>query len=277
MWLYFNKKGQLIKSLEHGEMARAGTTAFSIFAVFEDIDSSLGNVIATIKLFKPDLRRTSYPILVMPAKPQEFVLDNASGETASNVAPFQNGITYQGFYFDFSDFNDSQDTEVLLDTDGLWNAVITLIANQKSLNVKGVASFNVGYGEVDQDGTEIDIDVVLSQIMGELATKLNIDRGIYTYDATTDTLDLTKFEEGQLFIEKNEHKAYILEDGELVEFPFGGDIVLDTEPDVASTNGITNSAITTYVNDKSANTLEASWTKAELGLASNDDINNLFN
>ena len=41
MWLYFNSNGQLLTILEHGSPARVGTTAFQIFAVFENITDDM--------------------------------------------------------------------------------------------------------------------------------------------------------------------------------------------------------------------------------------------
>lgn len=210
MWLYFNKQGQLITSLEHGEIARAGTTQFSIFAVFEGLDSSIPNIKAAIKLFKPDLYGSSYPVLIMDAAVKEFVLQ--TGEDANSVLPFKTSDSpYHGFYFDFANFNTSQDTEVLLDTDGLWTAVITLVSGDRTLNVQGVATFNVAQGIVSQDGTDIDIDTVLLQILQEVAKKLDIDSGIVVIQNTDIAPEnLAEFENGQLFFSRDDKKLFEL-------------------------------------------------------------------
>jgi hypothetical protein len=211
MWLYFNKQGQLITSLEHGEPARAGTTAFSIYAVFEDVDSSVFDGYATIKLFKPDLHCSSYPILLMKPEVKEFVLQ--SRETNDNVLPFkQTDSPYRGFCFDFADFNSTQDTEVLLDTSGLWKAVIVLIGN--NLNVQGVATFNVQDGVVSQDGANVNIDLILFEVLSEIHNKLNINKGVYVINEDIEDIPedtLAWFEDGQLFFNKYDLKMYELE------------------------------------------------------------------
>lgn len=211
MWLYFNKQGQLITSLEHGEPARAGTTAFSIYAVFEDVDSSVFDGYATIKLFKPDLHGSSYPILLMKPEVKDFVLQ--SGEKNDNVLPFkQTDSPYRGFCFDFADFNSTQDKEVLLDTGGLWKAVIVLIGN--NLNVQGVATFNVQDGVVSQDGANVNIDLILFEILSEMRNKLNINKGVYVIDEDIEDIPedtLAGFEDGQLFFNKYDLKMYELE------------------------------------------------------------------
>ena len=170
MWLYFNKKGQLLEALEHGTPARSGATNFEIFAVFEgvDIDASYSN--ATIKLRKPDLDGSEYPFLLMEQKRFKYV--PKSNNEHSNY--FINNQFYNGYYFDFGGFNDSQETEVLLDTPGLWEAVIVLVGATRKLNVQGVATFNVEDEGYSQDATELSIDSLLNNIAAQMATKLNI-------------------------------------------------------------------------------------------------------
>lgn len=218
MWLYFNEKGQLLVSLEHGNPARAGTTDFKIFAYFKDVDVSTSFSNATIKLRKPDLTGSGYPTLLMERSVQVFHL--MSGETANSVSPFKDGDTYIGYLFDFSNFNTTEDEEVLLDTPGLWEATITLIGANRSLNVQGMATFNVQRGTTSDDETEIDIDTVLNRIYEELATKLNIASDFYvrvlSYEnnkwymggAELETLTNDKFNVGDVVFEKVNKRFY---------------------------------------------------------------------
>lgn len=174
MWLYFNNKGQLLEILEHGTSARAGTTSFEIFAFFEGIyiSGATSYPDATIKLRKPDLTRSEYPLLLMQSSiTKTFTL--AAGESATK---FQNNTSYTGYYFNFADFNDEQDTEILLDTPGLWEAIITLVSStDRSLNTQGVATFNVANGSTTGDVTEMSIDYVLIPVYTQLNNKLNKD------------------------------------------------------------------------------------------------------
>ena len=171
MWLYFNRSGQILTTLEHGEMARVGTTKFSIFAVFEGInEDNIGAYDATIKLRKPDLTGSTYPLLLMQTASSTF--NKLSGET--DTGNFQNGTTYYGFLFNFGDFNSSESDEVLLDTDGLWEAVITLIRGD--LNVQGTATFEVA-GTGTETSTVISYDIITNQLLqaiNERALKTNV-------------------------------------------------------------------------------------------------------
>lgn len=176
MWIYFNKKGQVLEILEHGSPAVSGTTNFEIFAFFEDVDVSLLYTNATIKLKKPDLTGSQYPLLLMKPTEKEFVLDEEHDEH-SNF--FEDGEIYKGYYFDFADFNTTQDTEVLLDTPGLWQAVVSLMGNNRRAAVQGVATFYVLDGLVSQDGAQASIDTILNQIFVELSTKLNVKSDAY--------------------------------------------------------------------------------------------------
>ena len=172
MWLYFNKNGQLIESIEYGSQARSGTTDFEIFAVFQgvNIDTTYSN--ATIKLKKPDLDGSEYPLLLMEQKVKVF--DHPS----TNY--FVSGQSYHGYYFDFADFNSAQDNEVLLDTPGLWKAVITLIGANRELNVQGSASFYVMKGSSSsQDPTEVSMDAILNNVYSRMGTKLNVASNRY--------------------------------------------------------------------------------------------------
>ena len=176
MWLYFNKKGQILEILEHGSPAVSGTTNFEIFAFFEDVDVNLLYTTATIKLRKPDLVGSQYPLLLMQPTQKVFYLDEEHDEHSNY---FEDGEPYTGFYFDFANFNTHQDTEVLLDTPGLWQAVISLMGNNRRAAVQGVATFYVMDGLVNNDGTEASIETIFNQIFVELSTKLNVKSDAY--------------------------------------------------------------------------------------------------
>ena len=206
MWLYFNKKGQLVTSLEHGSPARVGTTDFSIFAVFEGIEdqTALESIAgATIKLKRPDLTGSEYPTLLMQMAITKFEL--TPKEKKESVKPFIPNHTYYGFFFDFGAFNSNQQEEILLDTEGLWCAIITLIA--ENYNVQGVATFNVdGVGRPDP--THIAYDTVVNQLMkeiGERALKSQVIIEIPNTEA-----DVSNYKEGQLFFCREDKKIYVL-------------------------------------------------------------------
>lgn len=164
MWLYFNKNGQLLETLEHGNLPRAGTTDFEIFAFFEGVNVLSDYTTATLKLIKPDLNETEYPNLLMSLTEKRFSkLEN------ENSNKFIDGNKYVGFYFAFSDFSDTQTIEVLLDTIGTWKAIITLFKNGKSLNVAGTATFTVASGIENEEGNTVSIDTLFNMCYSELS------------------------------------------------------------------------------------------------------------
>lgn len=167
MWLYFNSRGQLVKLVEESDApARVGTHNFQIFAVFEGLTTDTTTVeennsfkIATIKLRKPDLDGSEYPLLLMDKTTKTYV-----GQTNDK---FQYNTEYKGFLFDFGNFNTNQQDETLLDTPGLWEAIITVAGNNRSNSVQGVAKFNVEGSGGSQDGYEMTIDEVLDNLYDE--------------------------------------------------------------------------------------------------------------
>lgn len=179
MWLYFDKNGNLLEILEHGSQAYSGTTNFQIFAYFEDT-VILGNYErdgavypeASIKLYKPDLYGTSTPTILMDKKVDvPFVLQE--GEHSKY---FENGEKYTGYLLDFNTFLEGEDKNivVVLDTPGVWRAVITLISSQ-TYNVVGNVVFNVQPGINYEDDTTMPLDVVLNQVYWALSKKLGAD------------------------------------------------------------------------------------------------------
>ena len=188
MWVYFNKKGQILETVEENP-ARAGTDKFEIFAFFEGMNEDNFNTHyknATIKLRKPDYDGSEYPLLLMNKVSREFELPTSQ--------KFENGETYNGFLFDFGDFNTSQDSEILLDTPGLWEAIVTVIGESKIYDVQGLITFNVEKGISSTDGHEMSLDTVLNRIYGILndyipytGASSNVDLGNKNFAA----LDIT--------------------------------------------------------------------------------------
>ena len=247
MWLYFNNKGQLTTILEHGSPARAGTTNFSIFAVFQGINTEekLREYSATIRLRKPDLTGSEYPLLLMQLASNEFEVLTDEGETATNVSPFQNGTTYYGFLFDFGNFNTTEETEVLLDTDGLWEAVITLI-NNSGFNVQGTATFEVG-GTGTETPTEISYSIITNQLVEEI-NKRALKSSVIITTSNLSSLDLTLYEEGQLFFNELDKNIYIFSDNDLVLFANFSASIVDNALSTTSIHPVENRVITNEIN-----------------------------
>lgn len=222
MWLCFNSNGALVEpALQHGPAARAGTTNFQIFAYFQGIDLTV-NSLATIKLFKPDLTHSSYPLLAM--RRVDLKYEKKAGENSSYFAedggPHGDGI-YPGFLFDFSNFSGDQNVAILLDTPGLWEAVISLYGIDHIISVQGTSTFNVQYGNVNNDGTEISFDELMASFSSAIAGKLDIEDGIVSVDNIS-LVDTDNYSEGQMFYDKNTSSFYELTDGHMVPVSVGG-------------------------------------------------------
>ena len=215
MWLYFNNKGQLITALEHGSPARAGTTNFQIFAVFEGVNAdNISDISATIKLKKPDLTGSEYPILLMDNASADFSLIGDEVQHPDSVAPFQVGTKYYGFLFDFANFNTDQSTEILLDTPGLWEAIITLITGVGMYSVQGVATFDVG-GTGTETPTHITYEIIINQMISMLGDKVNFNQVILAVNNISEIV-VEGYEEGQMFYDKTTNIFYEIIGGELV-------------------------------------------------------------
>ena len=222
MWLYFNNKGQLITALEHGTPARAGTTNFQIFAVFEGVNvDNISDISATIKLKKPDLTGSEYPILLMDNASADFSLIGDEVQHPDSVAPFQVGAKYYGFLFDFANFNPDQTTEILLDTPGLWEAIITLITGVGMYSVQGVATFDVG-GTGTEEPTPITYEVIINQMIAMLGDKVNFNQVILAVNNISEVV-IEGYEEGQMFVDKTTGIFYKISGGELVYVADFGD------------------------------------------------------
>lgn len=175
MWLYFNQNGRLLEVSEYDGQARAGTTAFKIFAVFENIDIDTEYTQATLKLYKPDSNGGSYPIILME-KEDGVTFDGPNG------IHFVHGQSYKCYSFDFSDLQSGGSPVVLLDIPGLWYAVITL-RDARRINVVGSSSFNVQDGiSSETDETEA-FDAILDYFYRNYG-------GFVPYTGATNDLDL---------------------------------------------------------------------------------------
>lgn len=210
MWLYFNEKGQILEVLEHGAPPRTGTTEFEIFAFFEntDIDVSYSN--AALKLKKPDIEEEEYPLLLMDKVEKTFY-----PYEDENHDFFEDGKTYKGYYFDFGDFNYYQTVQGLLDTPGMWRAIVVLFGADRTINVQGAASFYVARGSLS-DATQISTDTLLNQIFLAMATKLDANSPRYlrvvsdiSNFAETGFPD-TEFNVGDVLFDKSDGSFYKL-------------------------------------------------------------------
>ena len=176
MWLYFDQNGALLKNLEHGSPARAGTDDFEIFAVFEGMENSLTYPEAIISFKKPDSAGSVYYEFPMePQKTFKFVRDShlTGEETDASVLPFRNDVYYTGFYFSFHEFLGRMRNNILLDTAGTWQATIGLVSSDDEDNVVGMATFYVQPGVIDEEGQFVELDEYIQDFLALLITKMN--------------------------------------------------------------------------------------------------------
>lgn len=208
MWLCFNQNGALVEpALQHGPAARAGTTNFQIFAYFDGVDLTSNNF-ATVKLIKPDFNDSSYPLLAMRRVVMKYEkIGNEHSEYFSpNGGPNGDGY-YPGFLFDFSNFQGDQSVAILLDTPGLWRAVITLFNVNQVMSTQGTATFNVQYGNIVNDGTEISIDELMAAYSAAISSKLDAVDGIVTVCSIA-LADVTQYQAGQVVYDKSAKVLY---------------------------------------------------------------------
>ena len=160
MILYFNKNGQLLEQLEYGSSARVGTTTFSIFAYFEDLDDYSEYNTAMISFKKPDLQGSEYPDFFMVQNTLTYdpeVQGSDYFKTANNP--------YRGFKFDFNSVTSGGIIVKLLDTPGMWEASITLYKSEDSSYVTGLVRFLVeGAVYPEDDYYDPDINVIIGNI-----------------------------------------------------------------------------------------------------------------
>lgn len=217
MWLYFDRNGALKQKLEHGSPARSGTTDFAIFAYFEDLPSNEDYRIATMKLYRPDLENTAYPMLMMTECPMRYEYMESDGSQTY----FEDGKDYVGYLFDFSHFGVSDYAPtVLLDMPGRWKAVISLIGPDGAPSVTGMCIFDVQEGITYQDGTDVTQDELTDNLIQQLSTRVRYGNVIFSVNAVYDGQDFSEefdgymqsmnFVVGQLFVDRSQSKFYKL-------------------------------------------------------------------
>ena len=195
MIVCFNKKGVIKEQLDnYGNSPRVGSQNFQIFAYFDGITmANYGS--AYIKLQRPDINGSSYPIMFM-------VEANLHYQSMQNVSSnyFTPGQTYKGYLFDFSkvvdnDLPTGKNIVTLLDTPGQWKATITLISRTKVANVVGTMTFNVSGVASDENETEISFDIITHNMSTAIASKIDADSDFYV--RTVDNF-VSKAESGEL-------------------------------------------------------------------------------
>ena len=223
LWAKFNSNGQYIGQANVGSEPFAGTDNFQIFAVFDGVNlSNYGS--ASIKFYKPDLNQSSVISLPMIKKvtPNQIKFEGATNDY------FTNNEYYSGFYFDFQDYV-TDGTEEILDTAGLWRAVITLMSvRDLSLrNVVGSVTFSVGNGNESEESHDASIEQLLTQIYARVGSKLDIISPDYV--KTVETIEGAVFEDaynvGDIIVDRstllvyqlNTNKEPVLFIGDVVE------------------------------------------------------------
>ena len=203
LWWLFNKNGQFIGEASVDGLPFAGTTDFQIFAAFQDIDL-LEYGSATIKLYRPDFEESALTILPMIAK-ESYVYEGVTNNY------FINGQSYKGFYLDFGEYG-----MPLLDTVGLWRAVITILSNtmENYRNVVGSTTFSVGNGIEIEEINNVELDDIISVLTAQLGAKLNINSSRYIKVITSENIEEYEFgamyNEGDIIFNRVENKLYIL-------------------------------------------------------------------
>lgn len=292
MWLYFNSEGALVESgLQHGPAAKAGTTNYQIFAYFDGVDLITNNF-ATIKLIKPDFENSSYPLLAMRRVNMEYKkmgYENSEYFT-ENGGPNNDGV-YPGFIFDFANFNGDQNVAILLDTPGLWKAIISLYSINNVISVQGTSTFNVQFGNVNNRGTEISIDELMSSYASALAAKLNIVDGIVVVNTIEDETATTFYNEGQIIYRKDNKTFYkVISGGHLNKYQLNSIVITSNFGTLDPNNGVLDvvknnddAIICLYDNDETPNwTFYRKWDQQGTsivftsGLKHNSVLNSLY-
>lgn len=181
LWVLFNKNGQVVYRTNapgtspsgdinySGSLPFASTTNYQIYAVFQDINEEhYGD--ASIRFYKPDLKKKNYWPLLMTKKTEGLVYKGTTNDG------FTNNETYYGWFFDFSQYDGELVSKSLLDTQGIWRAVVTLysITDASVRNVVGSVLFEVGDGNQTESPTELELDELLEDIYAKLSQMLPI-------------------------------------------------------------------------------------------------------
>mgnify|MGYP006908901870 CR=1 FL=1 len=128
-------------------------------------------------------------------------------------------ITYFSQFINIGDPEVEGDERIvtLLDTPGLWKAIITLVGGSGVYNVTGIATFNVDGDEGSEEENEADASVIIQGLINRISQKLNIRQG-FVILSNLDA-DVSTYAVGQLFFVKSETNFYQKEaDGELREY-----------------------------------------------------------
>lgn len=159
MWIWLDKNGKVKQYLTHGVSPVVGETDFQIFAYFDGLNTNYFDN-ATIKFRKPDRTGSTYPIFFMRKVDMNYKYEE--GDSRGAYFNESHG-PYTGFLFDFSGFINGENIVRLLDTPGLWQATINVLASGSSkVNVSGLITFNVGHSTSEDEGqSNVTIDQVL--------------------------------------------------------------------------------------------------------------------
>lgn len=230
MLLWFNKKGVLKEQLDsYGNLPRVGSEVFQIIAYFDDLNLDEDYGAARLVLQRPDFNGSRYPALGMTRVDVEFEPGDADGQSQFfrvGGGPNPNG-SYPCYMFDFSSFFDNNQTPtdyeddkhaILLDTPGLWKAMITLVGNSGVYNVTGTATFNVEGDEGPEEETVLSNDLVLQTFANELSKKLNIRNGIVVLHELPEDPGTSGYTDGQIFYIESDNQFYKLDNGSFVLF-----------------------------------------------------------
>lgn len=216
MYLYFNNKGQLLEKLEHGPVARAGTTNYEIFAYFDNLNIDTLYTEAELKLIKPDFNNTKYPAI--PMERAQVIFHKQEGE---NPLFFEDGKLYKGFYFNFGVFEEDDEPLSLLDTSGIWNSYINLRGSNHTNYVQGTSTITVQSGIEDEDGVTLELDQLLNRIYEAISQRIPLDSDGY-FRVIDDITPFEPFNVGDIVFSKSKKKIYRIIDreGHLENIPF---------------------------------------------------------
>lgn len=290
MWLYFDNTGAIKEVLEHGNPARSGSTDFEIFAFFEDVDVDTNYTTAKMSLIKPKMayaeKNSIYDGISMTLEERTF--ERLPSEL--NLNYFQANQTYKGFYFSFSqvtmNYDDFEDLLVLLDTPGIWSAIITLYGSvRNSVNVQGRAEFLVQDTGYQEEETQLPDGFTIDQIFLAIAQKLNINSGAYLKKVATIDMefDSSTYNIGDVLYARAENAFYQLGSGLVPSLIYDLDciqFVTQARYDYLVEHGQVQTDVYYFITDD--NTYEEIVGMIEdvndrFVFATDEDIDNLFN
>ena len=224
MWLYFDRNGTLQQRFQYyGPAFRTGATDGEIFAVFEgyETEADLANLTATLKLLKPmsgvDGSTSSYYPLEMDITTKLFDTDNFE-VVPEDLTPFVNQRSYSGLVFSFNQ-EDDDEPAILLDTPGIWSAIISLYHPNGSISVVGRANFNVQNNGYSQNETLLSSDYTIEQIYAEIAKRIPYKSNGYIKVVNLAGPDNFVFDSaiynvGDIIFNRNGNDLYIIDEDE---------------------------------------------------------------